>query len=182
MSARRVGRGERPKVGDGEPEADPESVARHIILQSLTRRDHTRAELTRKLAEREVPEDAANAVLDRFDDLGLVDDRGFAGRWVQSRQVRRGLSRRALQRELAAKGVGPEVVTEVTGQIDADEEQAIARAVAERKLRALQHLPAEVRARRVAGALARRGFDASVIARALRELAQPTPEVGDSEE
>ena len=86
---------------------DPESVARGICLRALTGAPKTRKQLADLLAKRDVPEDAAEAVLDRFTEVGLIDDAAFARAWVSSRQAGRGLARRALSAELRAKGVDP---------------------------------------------------------------------------
>ena len=87
------------------PEADPESVARKILLDQLTGQARSRKELSDKLASRNVPDDVATRLLDRFEEVGLVDDEAFARAWVESRQRGRGLARRALQQELRRKGI-----------------------------------------------------------------------------
>ena len=85
-------------------EADAE-VARTIALRKLAARARTRYELDQALQAKNVPPSVKDAVLDRMQEVGLVDDASFAADWVASRQQRRHLSRRALRRELEAKGV-----------------------------------------------------------------------------
>ena len=75
---------------------DPESVAKGICLRALTGTAKTRKQLADLLAKKDVPEEAAAAVLDRFTEVGLIDDAAFAAAWVSSRQSGRGLARRAL--------------------------------------------------------------------------------------
>src|SRR5436190_24184140 len=98
------------------PEPDQESVARKILLDQLTGQARTRSELAAALAKRGVPAELAEPLLDRFEDVGLVDDATFARDWVRSRQTGRGLARRALSQELRRKGVGAEVVDEVIAE------------------------------------------------------------------
>jgi len=94
--------------------ADPEAVARQVCLQMLTAAPRTRAQLASALARRGVPQDAADAVLDRFTDVKLIDDAMFARAWVDSRHYGRGLSRRALAAELRQRGVAaPEIQSAV---------------------------------------------------------------------
>ena len=88
--------------------ADPEAVARGICLRALTGAPKTRQQLADLLANR-VPDEAAEAVLDRYVEVGLIDDAAYARAWVSSRQAGRGLARRALSAELRAKGVDAEV-------------------------------------------------------------------------
>src|SRR3954466_9093358 len=91
-------------AADLGPEADHEAVARKILLDQLTGQPRSRSELAAKLAKKQVPTDVASRLLDRFEEVGLVDDAAFARDWVQSRQAGRGLARRALTVELRRKG------------------------------------------------------------------------------
>ena len=81
-----------------DDQAAAEAVARSIALRKLTARAHTRYELERALEAKNVPASANEAVLDRMQEVGLVDDASFAVDWVASSQQRRHLSRRALRR------------------------------------------------------------------------------------
>lgn len=154
-------------ASDAEP--DPESVARAIALRQLTAAPRSRAQLAEAMARRDVPEDVADRVLDRFTEVGLVDDAAYAEILVRSRHAERGMSRRALAMELRRKGVDDEVAREALEQVDdADEEQA-ARALARKKLRATRGLDREVRLRRAYGALGRRGYGGSLVSRVVRE-------------
>src|SRR3954453_14102516 len=117
-------------VAPGSPEdemGDPESVARGICLRALTGAPKTRQQLADLLATRGVPDDAAEAVLDRFTEVGLIDDATYARAWVTSRQAGRGLARRALSAELRAKGVDAEVAAEAVEAVDDDDEREAAR-------------------------------------------------------
>lgn len=148
-----------PSAGDpGNPEADPESVARTICLNQLTRGPRTRHQLAQTLARRQVPDDAATAVLDRFTEVGLIDDASFAAAWVESRQASKGLSRRALAQELRTKGVAPELIQQALDTLTTDDEWAAAETLVARKLASTRSLPREVRMRRLVGMLARKGY------------------------
>lgn len=151
-------------------DADPESVARSIVLRKLAARAHTRAELERALQAKHVPEEAINTVLGRMVDLNLVDDKGFARDWVESRQGRRFLSKHALRQELTGKGVDREDVDSALEAVGADDELAAAQALADKKAPALARLEPQVRYRRLAGMLARRGFSSGVVSRVLSEM------------
>lgn len=161
-----------PSVGTGraEPDADPEEVARGIVLRKLAVQARTRVELERALQERDVPEDAAGAVLDRMGELGLVDDVTFAHDWVQSRQQRRHLSRTALRRELQGKGVDREVIDAALTDVEGADEHRAALELAQRRAGSMGGLTREVAYRRLAGVLARRGFSGSVTSQVLSEV------------
>ena len=161
-----------PDVAPGPPEdemGDPESVARGICLRALTGAPKTRQQLADLLAQRGVPEDAAATVLDRFTEVGLIDDAAFARAWVSSRQAGRGLARRALSAELRAKGVEPEVAAEAVGEVDDDDERAAARRLVERRVGSMRRLDRATATRRLMGMLARKGYNGGLAAAVIRE-------------
>ncbi|UPK76683.1 recombination regulator RecX [Nocardioidaceae bacterium SCSIO 66511] len=151
------------------PDADPESVARKILLQRLTEQPRSRAELERALAKRDVPDDVASRLLDRFEDVGLVDDEAFARAWVDSRQRTRGLAGRALAQELRRKGVEDDVVRETVDDIDPETERENARSLVRKKLRSVRSLDRQVQVRRLAGMLARKGYSSGLAYAVIRE-------------
>jgi regulatory protein len=161
-----------PDVVPGPPEdelGDPESVARGICLRALTGAPKTRQQLADLLVQRGVPDDAAATVLDRFVEVGLIDDAAFARAWVSSRQVGRGLARRALSAELRAKGVEPEVAAEAVSEVDDEDERAAARRLVERRMRAMHRLDRVTATRRLMGMLARKGYNGGLAAAVIRE-------------
>jgi regulatory protein len=161
-----------PEVVPGSPEdemGDPESVARGICLRALTGAPKTRSQLADLLATRGVPEDSAETVLDRFTEVGLIDDAAFARAWVSSRQSGRGLARRALSAELRAKGVDPEVAAEAVEAVDDDDERASARRLVDRKVGAMRRLDRATATRRLMGMLARKGYSGGLAAAVVRE-------------
>jgi regulatory protein len=161
-----------PDVVPGPPEdelGDPESVARGICLRALTGAPKTRQQLADLLVQRGVPDDAAETVLDRFVEVGLIDDAAFARAWVSSRQAGRGLARRALSAELRAKGVEPEVAAEAVGEVDDEDERAAARRLVERRMRAMHRLDRATATRRLMGMLARKGYNGGLAAAVIRE-------------
>jgi regulatory protein len=158
-----------PDQHDLLPPADPESAARAICLRLLALQPRTRAELAAALAAREVPAEAAEAVLSRFDEVGLIDDTAFADAWVETRHRGRGLGRRALAQELRRKGVEEEIVQGALTQLDGESEEATARALIARRLPASRGLPTPTRVRRLVGMLARKGYPPGLAVRLVRE-------------
>lgn len=152
-----------------DPEPEKESVARAIALRQLTAAPRTRAQLRDAMAKRDVPDDVADQVLDRFEEVRLVDDAQYAQMWVRSRHTGRGLARRALAQELRQRGVAPELADDALGQLDPEEEERTARALARRRLAATRRLDDEVRLRRVVGVLGRKGYPPGLALRVARE-------------
>jgi regulatory protein len=168
-----------PDDRDLGPDADPESVARTIILTRLTARARSRKELEDALARRCVPTEVASRVLDRYQQLGLVDDTEFAREWARTRQQNRGLSARAVRYELRDKGVADDDVTDAIEELGPDADRMAARQVVRGKLRGVRSLPPEVARRRLMGVLARKGFGVSLAADVVREALGDTDPAGD---
>jgi regulatory protein len=155
---------------DADADADAETVAHTIALRKLAAQARTRHELDRALQRKNVPDEVAASVLDRLEQVGLVDDQAFAHGWVESRQRRRHLSRSALRRELQAKGIDRDQVDAALAAVDSADELTAARAFVVKKSGATRGLDPLVRNRRLAAALARRGFGSGIIATVLGEL------------
>ncbi len=144
------------------PDADAEAVARQILLDQLTGRARSRKELADKLAAKRVPGEIATALLDRFEEVGLVDDEAFARAWVASRQSTKGLAPRALAQELRRKGVADDVVREALDEVRPEAEEAAARALVRKKLRSLSRVDDTTATRRLVGMLARKGYSSGL--------------------
>ena len=152
-----------------DPEPDHESVARQIRLDALTGPARSRKELADKLAKKDVPAELGAALLDRFEEVGLVDDGAFARAWIASRQPGKGLARRALAQELRRKGIDDEVAREALDEIDPDDEDSAARALVRKKLRTMRGLDHDKATRRLVGMLARKGYPPGMAFAVVRE-------------
>ncbi|KND32631.1 recombination regulator RecX [Streptomyces acidiscabies] len=162
-----------------QPSGDPAERARAICLRLLTGTPRTRKQLADALRKREIPDEVAEEVLSRFEEVGLIDDGAFADAWVESRHHGRGLARRALARELRTKGVDSTLIDEAVSQLDSEQEETTARELVARKLRATRGLDRDKRVRRLAGMLARKGYSEGV---ALRIVRQALEEEGEETE
>lgn len=169
--------GARPARDDEDPDADPVEVVREIALRRLEQRDYSRGELSDYLVRRRGCErSVVEAVLDRLEAVDLVDDERFAAAWAASRRRSRGLSARAIARELRTRQVSDEIITGVLADYDHDSESAAALALARSRAGAVRGLERQRAFRRIVGVLARRGYNPSVCleaaTRALDELGE----------
>ena len=157
-------------------EPNAHDFARQIVLRQLTHAPKTRAQLEQALAKRDCDPTVAATVLDRLEEVGLVDDEAYAGMLVRSQQAGRGLARRALAQNLRQKGVADDVAESVLDEIDPAAEEEQARELVEKRLRRLHGLDVIVQKRRLAGMLARKGYPSEVSMRVIREALAATPE------
>ena len=142
-----------------EPDTPGQLKAR--ALRYLVRREHSRAELARKLAPHAESPGAVDALLDELLSKKQLSDERFAEE--RARSLARKYGPAKIRHDLKAKGVADEVIARVSSQGELEQ----ARAVLHSKYR---H-PAtsrEERARR-GRFLQGRGFSTEVIARLLRQ-------------
>ncbi|GAA2800019.1 regulatory protein RecX [Saccharopolyspora taberi] len=147
----------------------PEQRARDTVYRMLAARARSRSELRQALLRKEIDEDVADGVLQKFVDAGLVDDAAFAESWVNERHRNQGLGRRALGFELRRKGVDESSVEAALATVDGDAEVERARELVRRKLRSMGSLDSTARMRRLVGMLARKGYSEGLAFRVVRE-------------
>lgn len=170
-----------PRQADGETGADrkpsgettdevddPAERARNVCLRLLTTRARSRAELARALATKDVPDEIVESVLDRYAEIGLVDDSAFAEMYVRSAR-RRGLARTALGAQLRRRGLADEIVRAAVDQVDGAAEEQTARELVRRRLRGMATAPPRTRVRRLVAMLGRKGYPEGVAWRVVRE-------------
>ncbi len=116
-----------------------------------------------------MPAEVAEAVLDKFEAAGLINDGEFARSWVQSRQRSKGLARNVLAMELRRKGVDEEIAQEALSELDPDVERQAAHQLVQKKLRTMRGLDQQVQIRRLTGLLARKGYSPQVAFDVVRE-------------
>lgn len=139
-------------------------------LRLLAQREHSRAELARKLSGHAPPEEI-DILLDRLTELDLLSDARFAASYVRAKAPRFGVAR--LRHELAQRGIAPELIdlalSEALGEGKerADDELARAREI---WLRKFGSAPTDAREwARQARFLQGRGFSAGLIRTLLKD-------------
>ncbi|WP_243758158.1 regulatory protein RecX [Allobranchiibius sp. GilTou38] len=169
-------RGKTSPAPETDPEPNPHDIARAIVLRQLTMAPRSRRQLEDKLRAKGCDDEVARVVLDRMQEVGLVDDEAYAGMVVRSQQAGRALARRALAQELRRKGVDDETAQEALEQIDDESERDRAQALVTKKLRSMHGLDAAVQTRRLAGMLARKGYPSALSWSIIRAAVSDAPE------
>lgn len=148
---------------------DPAAQARDVVYRLLASRARSRLELRQALLRKDIDEDIADGVLQKFVDAGLVDDASFAEEWVNQRQRSQGLGRKALGFELRRKGIDEHLVESALSNVDSDAEAERARELVQRKLRGMGSLDHTAKMRRLVGMLARKGYSEGLAYRIVKE-------------
>lgn len=139
--------------------------ARERALYLLGLRDYGCRELQQKLLTEATPEIAA-AVVERLQQVGLLDDSRFAARLARHLNEYKQYPRRRIRQELLRRGVDAATVDQALENLEGEDFQQ-ALALIEKKYYNKINNP-EDRQRTIA-ALARRGFTYAAIRRALEE-------------
>ena len=147
--------------------------ARELAYRYLALRDRSQKELRDYFSRKEVPAEAAEAVLDDFIKAGYIDDRRFAVIYARGLIERRGLSRYALMMELKRKGVSEGDIEEALEGLfgeDGYDEDGIALAIARKKADSMRNLPPDKAKRRLTDYLRRRGFSFEAVRKAMNGI------------
>jgi regulatory protein len=149
---------------------DSADAAVDAALRILRGAGQAAASLQRKLERRGYTADASNEAVRRCVATGYVNDAAMAAS-VAARHRRAGHGRARVAADLKAKGVAPELITEaLDGQTDTEEAAAMAVALQLWERTEARGSRDQRSRMRIAGALQRRGFSSSLIARVLRGL------------
>lgn len=170
--------GSRSAAAGRTESTDALKAARSIVLRKLAAGPKTRHQLQVALSAAELPGDCVEQILDRFTELGLIDDAEFADMLIRSKLRSAHHSRRALRQDLAKVGICGETAEEALSAIsDTDEEEA-ARAFVQKKIASMAGYDSHVIERRVIAGLGRRGFPSglsiAIVREALRERDAPS--------
>lgn len=151
-------------------------AAREAALRLLAVRERSSADLRARLRQKGYSAEAVTRVCARLIETGLQDDARFAEGYADAAR-RRGVASRRVGLELRARGV--EVDAAVAASTSRPEDEAVrARAVAVQRARGLSGLPQEVRARRLGGFLARRGYPADLVREIVSEVCVQDDDLG----
>ncbi len=141
------------------------AAAYQKALDILTRRDHSRSELRKKLVLRGFAEKPLDEALERLSSQGLIDDAKFAAGWVESAlRSGRGFGARLLL-DLRQKGISRETAQQAVaeGAAAIPAEQVLAEIVKRRFAAFNNDTATQKEKQRIYGYLQRRGFSLSFI-------------------
>lgn len=152
-----------------------EKTAREKALTYLSFRDHSKAELCRKIA-RKTGEEAAQKAAEQMEELGLVDDAEYARRLARELLQRRLYGRRRALYAMQEKGIARELAEEAVEEADGDA-AARARALLQKKFP--RKIANDKDRKRASDTLARAGYDWDDIRQAVRALSVPENEMDE---
>lgn len=154
-------------------ETDPYTRAKTIVYNQLAYSAKTRGQLRKKLQAEGFDAELIEPLLDKFEAVKLIDDAEYAQTFVAQKSRTKKLSRAALRRELAERGVRGEEAENALAQRTDEQEREDAAELVRKKLRPGMDLSDRAEkdkvTRRLLGMLARRGYSSSVSMSVIRE-------------
>ena len=154
-------------------ETDPYTRAKTIVYNQLAYSAKTRGQLRKKLQAEGFDAELIEPLLDKFEAAKLIDDAEYAQSFVAQKSRTKKLSRAALRRELAERGVRGEEAENALAQRTEEQEREDAAELVRKKLRPGMDLSDRAEkdrvTRRLLGMLARRGYSSSVSMSVIRE-------------
>lgn len=165
-----------PVMEEKNKEIEAADAAKQVLLRRLSHAPRTRKELAKDLKDKDISDDVANVALDRFEEVGLINDQALASNYVSSQHERKGLGKNALRQQLRAKGISDDMALEAISQISDDQEFQAAFALACKKIRSLQRDDAKTQLRKIVGMLARKGYSSNLAFRVAKEVISDLPD------
>lgn len=154
-------------------ETDPYTRAKTIVYNQLAYSAKTRGQLRKKLQAEGFDAELIESLLDKFEAAKLIDDAEYAQTFVAQKSRTKKLSRAALRRELAERGVRGEEAENALAQRTDEQEREDAAELVRKKLRPGMDLSDRTKkdrvTRRLLGMLARRGYSSSLSMSVIRE-------------
>jgi regulatory protein len=134
------------------------------LRQRLVRHGHTVADI--------------DSAIERLTNVSLIDDRAFSVQFARSRILGGSTAPRRVRQELARRGVPPGIAEAAIADVLADERIDLTESIeqlARRRAAVLAGVEPSVRRRRLYAYLARRGYDADAVARAVASVEAAEP-------
>lgn len=138
------------------------------VRRSTSAAPQSEGRLRGKLDERGWPSAVIEQALERARREGLVDDGAMAAALVEERRVK-GHAPARIRRDLRARGFSDEVLDPLLASAEAEDPEAAAFDLADRKAQGLTGVAAETAFRRVAAYVARRGYPEGLARKVARE-------------
>ena len=153
-----------------QEEALQQAIAR--ALNYLSFRPRSREEVKRYLERKETPHELIDCVLERLEQLALINDQAFAEFWMESRARFNLKGAQAIKYELQQKGVVRDIIDEI---VDDEQDEERAHQAARKKALLLvgkAGMDFKTFRSRLGPFLQRRGFSYEIATRTVRELWQ----------
>ncbi len=148
---------------------EQERYVREKALRLLDYRDRTKDELEKRLVRDGCDQKTTEKVVADLERAGVINDEKFAREFLESRNRSKPVGKMRMAREMYTRGVKKDLAEEVLENYTEEEEYENALSLARKKTKNTAGLDKES-LRKIAGFLARRGFDWETISKVMDEI------------
>lgn len=150
---------------------DEFSRARDYAYTLISYRDRSEYEIRQRLLEKGFHQEVVREVFDSLKAQRLIDDKSFAGRWVENVLTSKPMGKMRVAYELKKKRIREEIILEACDErFTPGTELRLARRAAEKRMNSLKGYPSDIKRRRLFRYLKNRGFDFEIIGEIMKEL------------
>ena len=151
--------------------ADAVMKAKDVALEYLAHKQRTEQELRTRLASESYLQSVIEAVVDRIDELGYLDDEQYAHDYVRGRFSNRRFGPFRIRQELRERGVDERFIDQALEELSQEAVRDAARYHAQKKWKQMPDSESYLKRKRKAkGYLRRRGFGFQLIRSVLDEV------------
>jgi regulatory protein len=150
-------------------EEERKKEAKNAALKFLSFRRRTEKQIKEKLRKKGFDERTIKTTIDKLKEFDLINDFEFATSWVKDRLALKPRGKKLLKQELWKKGIGKDIIEQVTEEQCRDEDESALKLVEKIKKR-YKNLEPKVAKRRMYNLLLRRGFSYETTKHALEFL------------
>lgn len=165
----RIGQELTPTEVEALKARDDIEKAKQTAINFIGYRPRSVAEVRKNLKSKSYQEATIDLVIERLQELELLNDETFAEYWVEQRNTFKPRSQLALRSELMKKGVSPQAIDAVVADVD---ETAAAMQAARKHQHRWQTLSRDDFYKKAVGYLQRRGFKYEIVKETIDQLWQ----------
>ena len=137
------------------------------LLKFAMLRPRSKKEITDYLRRKKTPENIKDDLLDRLNNLELINDEAFAKWWVEQRQSFSPKSKRVLNSELLIKGIDREIIKNILEETKIDEVK-LAKDLIEKKKYKWEKFETKIKRQKIMQYLAGKGFNWETIEKTIK--------------
>ncbi len=128
-------------------------------LRFIAYKPRTKFEVCKKLTEAGFSEQVIEINLSKLVEKGYLNDKQYAGNWIENKSLYKPRSKKLVRFELQQKKIDQEIIEEVVNQMEPEDELALR--AAQKFIRRIENMDEISFKRRFSGYLLRRGFSYS---------------------
>ncbi len=141
------------------------------VLNFLSFRARSEYEINFYMLRKNWPEEVRKKIIDKLNELKLINDEDFARQWISSRSNSRLAGRSQVKFELIKKGIDKEIINKLLAEErTSTTEKLLAEKLCRKKLERLKNLPLGEKKEKLFGLLSRRGFSSETAVEVIDKL------------